>query len=373
MNKFGFIAHPIDTASFYDFLGAWGRFAKKMPERVIRDISNHIPPYKLCSYNNIRSKENISVAGVIVSIPRLPIQIASAPEEEILSLIEKGIKLCVRRGAQIVGLGGFTSVVGNEGEALSRRVSVPLTSGNTFTASLALDGIFKAAHLMELVLSGSTIAVIGATGDIGSICTKILSRKCKKLNIAARNEDKLQEFAAVIKKYGKSEVEVFKYTKDAVKDADIILSATSAVSTIIEPEYLKSGAIICDVSLPANIAREVTRIRNDVFVFEGGLAKIAYPEDIKNARLKSILPGNSIYGCAAETMTLTFEGKFEPYSIGRGNIKEEKIYEIKDMAAKYGITLSDFFCGYKFYTNEDINGIKMNAKKNKERMYVTQR
>jgi predicted amino acid dehydrogenase len=373
MNKFGFIVHPIDMASFYDFFGMWREIAKKLPERLVKNISSCLPSYLLCSFDNIRSSMGVSICGSIAAVPRLPIQIASISEDEMLGLIEAGIKLCAKNGAQVVGLGGFTSVVGNEGEVLSKRVSVPLTSGNTFTASLALDGVFKAASLMGLPLADATVAVIGATGDIGSICTKIFSKKVQKLNIAARNENKLQEVAADIREYGKAQVEVFKYTKDAVKEADIVLSATSAVSTIIEPEYLKIGAIVCDVSLPANIAREVTKVRNDVFVFEGGLAKIAYPDDIKDVRLKSILPGSSIYGCAAETMTLTFAGKFESYSIGRGNIKEEKIYEIKNMAAKYGIVLSDFFCSYKFYTNEDIDNIRKNAERNRDKAYATQR
>lgn len=373
MNKFGFIAHPIDINSFYSFFGIWGKIAKKLPERMVKGISTHLSSYELCSYNNIRSLDGFSVEGILVTVPLLPAQIASMPEEKALCLIEEGVKLCVKKGAQIVGLGGFTSVVGNEGEVLSKRVSIPLTSGNTLTASLALDGIFKAAHLMGLSLSDCTGAVIGATGDIGSICTKALSKKVKKLNIAARNEQKLQEFADEIKTYGTAEVEVFKYTKDAVKYADIILSATSAVATIIEPEFLKPGAIVCDVSLPANIAREVARTRDDVLVFEGGLAKLQYPEDIKNAKLNTILPRDSVFGCAAETIALTFEGRFEPYSIGRGNITEEKIHEIKNMAAKHGITLSDFFCGYNFFTKDAIDNIRKNAERNREKDYVAKR
>ena len=373
MNKFGFIAHPIDRASFYDFFGAWGKYAKKLPERVVKNISKYIAPYELCSFDNIRSSKGISISGSVVAVQRLPIQIASSSEEQMLLLIEKCIKLCAKKGAQLIGLGGFTSVVGNEGEVLSRRTSVPLTSGNTLTASLALDGIFKASYLMNLALSDSTTAIIGATGDIGSICTKILSKKVKKLHIAARNEQRLQEFADMIKKYGNSTVDIFKYTKDAVKDADIILSATSAISTIIEPEYIKPGSIVCDVSLPANIAREVAKIRNDISVFEGGLAKIQYPEDIRNVRLNNILPKDSVFGCTAETMALTFEGRLEPYSIGRGNITEEKIFEIKNIATKHGITLSDFFCGYKFYTEQEIVGIRKNAERNIEKFYAAKR
>lgn len=373
MNKFGFIAHPIDSKTFYDFLGAWSTIAKYLPQSIVKTAVLNLPPYKLCSFDRIRSSQNIEISGSTITLPIMPSQIVSMPEGKALSMIEKAIKICEKEKAKIVGLGGFASVVGNEGEALSKRVSVPLTSGNTLTSSLALDGIYKAAYLMDINLAEATAAVIGATGDIGSICTKVLSKKVKKLNIAARNEKRLQDFAELISNYGNAQVEVFKYTKDAVRTADIVLTATSAVTTIVDAGNLKPGAIVCDVAIPANIAKEVVKTRDDILVFEGGLAKFPYPEDVYNKKLANLVPQNSMYGCVAETISLTLEEKFEPYSIGRGNITEEKLYRIKNISEKHGLTLSDFFCGYKFFTEEDIKNIRKNAERKKEEYYVTER
>jgi len=372
MNKFGFIVHPIDFQTFYGHLGPLGKLLKILPSSISTKFNISMPPRILSSYDKIRFLDG-EISGEVVTLPLMPIQIASLGEEKVLGLIRKGIDLCAKRGAQIVGLGGFTSVVGNEGEVLSKRVSVPLTSGNTLTSSLALDGIYKAAYVMGLSLHEATVAVIGATGDIGSICTKILSNKVRKLNIAARNEQKLNEFASNMKKYGSADVEVFKYAKDAVKNADIVLSATSSVTTIIEPSSLKSGAIVCDVAIPANIAKEVAVLRDDILVFEGGLAKLPYYGDVLNEAVKDLLPKNSMYGCLAEAMVLALEGRFEPFSIGRGNITENKIEEIKSMASRQGIVVSDFFCGYRMFTEKDIEDIRKNAQKNKEKAYAAQR
>lgn len=372
MNKFGFIVHPIDRKTFYGHLGPIGKLMKMLPENISDKFTASLPPRRLVSYGKIRFTKG-AIAGEIVTVPVLPMQFAYLGEEKVLDLIEKAINLCVKKNSQIVGLGGFTSVIGNEGEVLSKRVDIPLTSGNTLTASLALDGIYKAAYIMGVHLSDATVAVIGATGDIGSICTEILSKKVNKLNIAARNEQRLQEFADAIRRLGKATVEVFKYTQDAVRDADIVLSATSAVTTIIDPMHLRPGAIVCDLAIPPSIAKEVAMLRNDILVFEGGLAKLPYPEDIANEIVTDLLPKNSIYGCIAETMTLTLEGKFEAYSIGRGNITEEKLTAMKNMALDNGITVSDFFCGYKIFTEKDIENIKMNAEVNKEKLYAAKR
>lgn len=365
MSTFGFLAHPINEISFYDLLPFWGKFHKFLPKNILKKIASKTKPYRLCRYEKVRSLTGDSVKGDLVMLSLSPIQLASMKEDEALDLVEYAINLCEKYGDQIVALGAFTSVVGNEGEVLSKRVKVPLTSGNTLTASLALDGIYKAAKLMGVNLSNATAAIIGATGDVGSICTKVLSKKVKKLNIAARNEKKLEDFANVVRKYGIAQVDVYKYTKDAVKDADIVLTATSSVTTVIEPQYLKSGAIVCDVALPANIAKEVVKVRNDVLVFEGGLAKLLYMEDIWHKSLINTVPARGVYGCFGEGLVLTLEEKFEPFSLGRGNITEEKLVLIKSLADKHGVVVSDFFCGYKFFTDEDIEQICLNAKRKK--------
>ena len=373
MNKFGFVVHPIDSNFFRDYYLVRRFVSKIVSKKFYPDIIRHIPPYKLCSINNIRSSVGSTIGSDIVLIPLLPAHIAVIDEEKVLNKIKRGISICEKNGAKIVGLGALTSVVGNEGEALSKKVGVPLTSGNTLTASLTLEGIYKAAYLMGLSLINSTIAIIGATGDIGSICTKILSKKVKKINIAARNGQRLQEFAQVVRRYGNAEVEVFKYTKDAIYDVDVILTSTSSITTLIDPMSLKPGAIVCDISIPANIAREIACLRDDILVFEGGLAKFAYEEDAVNNKGINLLPGNNVYGCIAETATLTFENRFESFSMCRGNITENKIAEIWGMADKHGIKLSDFFCGCKFYTEKDIDNVRKSAERNREKAYAARK
>ena len=37
--------------------------------------------------------------------------------------------------------------------------------------------------------------------------------------------------------------------------------------------------------------------------------------------------------------------------------------EITKIAMKHGLKLADFFCGYRFYSEEDIAAIKRNAEK----------
>lgn len=373
INGLGFIGHPIDLEHLYKMLGVWGPLARKIPQFRFKELLKNVPPYRISAVRNIRSLKDVLIDCHIIICPLLPTDMVSMPEELVLNKITAAVKKAERYGAKIATLGGFTSVIGNEGMVVSKRVNIAVTSGNTYTAALAIEGVVKAAYYMDLELSDATLAVIGATGDIGSICTKILAKKVKRLNLIARNTDRLKAFVDTIKKDSGVEVRYYKSYKDALKDADVILTVTSAVSAIIEPMNLKPGAIVCDVAIPANIAKEVVRARNDVFVFEGGLAKLPYQGEVKERMFNDLMPSGSIYGCLAEGVVLAFEGRFENYSLGRGNITEAKVVEISKIAKKHGLQLAPFFCGYRFYSDEDIENIKKNAKRNNSNVSIIKR
>ena len=358
MNKFGFIGHPQSVEHFLKMSGFWEVFLRKISPYKIKSLMYKLPPF---NYNlmRIKSQLGIEACGNGIILPLLPEQIILLGEEQALNKIEQAVRIATRLGARVVGLGGFTSVVGDEGVTLSKRLSVPLTSGNTYPAYLAIEGIKKAASLFELDLRELTATIIGATGDIGSICSKILSKKVKKIYIVARKENKLNDFKNTLTKFGTAEICVPNSVDEAISVSDVILTATTSISGLVDPLKLKPGAIVCDVGFPANITRDVVRVRNDVFVFEGGLCSLPFIDDINDKKFhKAMLSKNCVYGCLGETILLCLDQKFESFSIGRGNITEEKVDEIGRISKKHGFGLSKFFCGYKIYDDKDIDSIK---------------
>ena len=302
------------------------------------------------------------VRGIGIILPLLPEQFVSIGEEVAIQKILKAVRLAERLGARLVALGGFTSIIGNEGEVISKLVNIPVISGNAFPAYLSIEGIEKACKKMHIKMSDSCAAVIGATGDIGSICTKILSKKVKKLYLVARNEIRVRRFFDEIRVRAKAEIVIPADIDEAIINSDIILTATTAIASIIDPLKLKPGSIVCDVAVPANIVKDVVNLRKDVLVFEGGLTKVPNIEKIRDPKFhKAMLSNNCIFGCLAEAILLTMEDRFESFSIGRGNITEEKINEIGVIARKHGFEVSNFFCVYKLFSDEDIDQIRKNA------------
>ena len=178
INSLGFIGHPIDMEHFYKMMGPLAAAVRKISPFHFKEFFKHIPSYRLSTVRDIRSSKSILIDCHIIICPLLPEDmVGGCGEEFVLNRIIQAVRRAEKLGAKIVTLGGFTSVIGDEGEVVSKRVNIAVTNGNTYTASLAIDGILKAAYYMDVDLPNATLAVIGATGDIGSICTKILAKK----------------------------------------------------------------------------------------------------------------------------------------------------------------------------------------------------
>ena len=359
-NRFAFIAHPITPTHLCHIVGGLGGIALgRLSNSALKGIMSNSPPIRLGVCKNVKSKLGMNIEGIGVICPLLPDQFISMSKDFVMSKIMEAINVAKKYEAKIVTLGGFVSIVGDEGMELSKTVDgIAITTGNTCTAALVIEGIIKASSMLNLDLKTSTMAIIGATGDIGSICSQIFSKKVKSLNIVARKQQYLKEFSEAIKNHSNAEIRIFQYTSEAIKNADIVLTTTSSLTTLIEPKALKTKAIVCDVSIPPNISKEIVNVREDILVFEGGLAKLPYHNKIDGKKWNKFIPGSRIYGCLTEAILLTFEKRFENYSIGRGHITEDKVQEMIGLMKKHSIEVSDFYCGNKHFTIQEIEKIK---------------
>lgn len=322
------------------------------------NLNNWLPPRQYLHFGPAMSPSGSCAEGIGILSPLLPQNFVGNSHESVLKHLLSAIRLARDFGAQIVGLGGFTSVFGNEGIELAAASSMAITSGNTFTAALVIEGIRRAAVMKACSLNNCLLAVIGATGDIGSICTRLLAHEVGQVAIAARNETKLREFAEKVSSESGKKVQVFRRAADAVKEADLVLTAASSIAALIEPEALRPGAVVCDVGYPANVAQSVFEKRTDVLVFEGGLASWSGYESLGvGSRLSEFSPFGTLHGCFAETLILALEGKFVPFSLGRGNITENAIHDIQSLADKHGFGLAPLSYGNRIYA--DLNNGKV--------------
>jgi len=143
----------------------------------------------------------------------------------------------------------------------------------------------------------------------------------------------------------------------------MVITVTSALEAVIQPEALKPGAVVCDVARPRDVSKQVAQQRQDVLVIEGGV--VAVPGEV-NFNFDFGFPPRTAYACMAETMILTLEGRCEDYSLGR-NLELARVREIAELADKHGFELAGFRSFEKAVDEETIEQIRRRAAQSKRR------
>jgi len=337
----------------------------KMPSREFLQRLYHITPsFKLCDINDFKSKTGQTANGCIVMATFIPDMMEKDPWV-ISSKIVKACKLAEKNEVGIVALSNFTSIVPERiGQEIAQEVDVPVTTGNSFTAAMAIDGVLKAAQLLKLELSALKLTIVGGTGDIGSACGRVFAEKVKHLNITGRTKPKLKEINAELSKKRKARIIATTDNESAVRDADIVIACASASASFLNIEWFKPGSIICDVGYPKNVSYSPST-REDILIFSGGLAKT--PTQISLPIDMGLPSDDTLYGSFAEGIILALEKRYENFSSEKGGITPRKIDEIRSLGKKHGFELSDFYWADKPVDNLLIEKIKsqIRNKKNK--------
>jgi fatty aldehyde-generating acyl-ACP reductase len=351
LKKFAFFVHPLDMS---DVTRVAPQAANKR-QALVEKILEWTPPHEVSHITGLKSASGEEIEGWFIAMPLLPHMFLNLPRQIVFDKIIQGAKLARERGAQILGLGGFTSVVGEGGIRVAEMVGdLPVTSGNSYTIATSMEATLEAARKLGIELSTATATVVGASGSIGSVCALLLAPQVKKLILVARNQKKLQRVADSIFETTGRMPALFSDVSMGINKADIVVTATSSSGSIIKAHDIKSGALICDVSLPHDVSREVAQMRPDVLVIEGGLVEVPQKVDLN---YDFGYPRGIALACMSETMVLTMEGRFEVFSIGRG-IKIDKVREIAEMARKHDFKLAGFRSFDRMVTDEMIEKVK---------------
>ena len=354
VETFAFIIHPIqikkDVARKFPLLG------KILTEPQINFFSRFFPPVYLSEVAGIRSAATgRELRGWLIACPFTPPTMLSLPVETVYRKIVACGQMAEELGAKILGLGAFTSVVGDAGKTIAERLAIPVTTGDSYTVTMAVEAIREAARVMYLPLRGSTVAVVGATGAIGRTCAQLLTRETGHLTLVGRHIEPLEELREQCAGQG---AEVVASTDiQAIYDADLILAVTSAVHAVIEPQHLKPGAVVCDVARPRDVSRRVAAERDDVLVIEGGMVEVPGEPDF---HFDFGFPPRKAYACMAETMALALEGRYEDYTIGK-EITVAQAREISAIAGRHGFKLSGFRSFEQPVTDEQIDRVREKA------------
>jgi predicted amino acid dehydrogenase len=357
MDSFAFIIHPIDpkrdVSRKFPFLG------RVLSERQIDFFSTFFPPVYISEIEGITSQATgKTIKGWFIACPYTPRRMMELPESAVYRKIIQTGRMAEKLGANILGLGAFTSVIGDAGITIADQLDIPVTTGDSFTVAMAVQAIRDAAHVMDIKIEEATVAVVGATGAIGHVCAELLASEAAQILLIARDEKKLEVLRDKLQPNAHSKI-IISTKMDVLKDAQLILTVTSSIHDIIHPEHLQPGSVICDVARPRDVSAMVAAVRDDILVIDGGMVDV--PGNV-NFNFNFGFPEGKAYACMAETIALTLEGRFEDYTVGK-DITLERVKDITAIAERHGFRMSGFRSFEREVTQEQIETIRKNARK----------
>jgi len=142
VTKFAFIIHALnarDMARKY-------RWAAWLPAGIIEWLMTRTAAQEISEITGIRSATGAQTTGWFVGCPMTARQLVNSdPQQAIARIIEAG-RVAEQLGAQIVGLGAFTAVVGNGGTEVAEALDIAVTTGNSYTVFTAVEGVLEAAR-----------------------------------------------------------------------------------------------------------------------------------------------------------------------------------------------------------------------------------
>jgi predicted amino acid dehydrogenase len=361
MNTFSFVIHPLelkrDAARYKPILGIF-------PEPIIEQIALRMHPKHIASITGIESKTGAQCEGFFVGCPLGTRQLLNLPHEVVYQKLVDAGKFSADNGAKIMGLGAFTSVAGDAGVTVAKRLEgiISVTSGNSYTVYTAVEGMLKGATMMGVDIPNSSVAIVGATGSIGAICAKLLASQVAEVVLLGRDEAKLEKLRFEVESRAdcKAQIRSSIDVRGSIGDSEMVLTVSSAGKELIFPEDLKIGAVICDVARPRDVSKSVVEKRDDVLVIEGGV--ILVPGKDVQFNFEFGFPQSTAFACMSETMMMALEGTYENYTLGR-DITVEQVQRIAQIAKKHGFELAGFRSFEVAVTEETIERVRQNAKR----------
>jgi predicted amino acid dehydrogenase len=215
----------------------------------------------------------------------------------------------------VVGLGALTTSVTAGGVSLRHRTDVAVTNGNAFTAAIVHD---QAGDLLARSGTGR-VAIVGATGSVGSTVAKMLvrTRDADEVILVAANERRLESLRCNLSGRG---VAVRSSTDlPAVRSADVVVLLAPVVGSVLQPQHLGPGTVVLDATQPRSTTTQLARARRDVQILDGGIVSIPSLE-IHGGNVG--LPNGRARADFAETALLALSGHRSHFSIGIPHLEQ---------------------------------------------------
>ena len=293
-------------------------------------------PPQLVERISVTGQSGTTIEGVYIDsvfVPEMLRRFKTAKRK-----VLKAMELAQKTGVNITALGGFTSIIFEDMNLLrEERVSAVqldwqrFTTGNTHTAWVICQQVESSAPLLGIDLSRARIAVVGASGDIGSaVCRWLQRRGVGELLLVARRPQPLIDLQQSL---GEGTILPL---DEALPQADVVVWVASLPQSLqIDTASLRSPCLMIDGGYPKNLDSKAAA--PGVHVLKGGI--VEFWQDIGWQMMEvaeMARPQRQMFACFAEAMLLDFEQIHTNFSWGRNNISLEAMDRIGAASLRHG-------------------------------------
>jgi len=316
------------------------------------------------TYRKICSSQGTNCSGRVFTIFLTPEQLLEN-QARAVDLVVQACRQAKEWGAEVVGLGTMTAVVGSRGEEVNAQSPIPATTGNSLTVYTTLKELQEVVDRLQIDLYRQKVVVVGFPGSIALAVTRaLLNDGLKLIAVGRSNTHFTQRFLADLDDTVKKNIEVTRDLSHALNRGRIIFCATSS-GNIIDPDRLQPGSVVFDIAQPRDVIKKKKK-REDVLIIDAGtvclpktegtafhyvslpfLSSISVPIRVGYSRGFFIynysgLGPYYIPSCLAETIILALEERRESFSLGR-KLDLEKIKEIGALGEKHGFIFDHYY------------------------------
>lgn len=373
-----FLCHMIDE----NHIRSVTKALKKLPNSKLveklsltKDIAEFEIYHAQTIVDALGNEMDIVMLGLPLTSEDLKKSFMSRNKHKVVQKVQRAIDYAKELGATTVGLGQFTSIVSGNGLYLDPR-GMNLTTGNAYTISLTVQSALRSAKQKGINLERTTVALIGAAGNIMSVASSIMADHVGKLILIHHSpieaslkyqeavkriiseivaSESKNELTSIVKSVWKEEMDILVFlshptikqilevTSDLneVEKADIVMCGASSSTGFLTLEMFKKDAVIVDIAVPATIKKELVEElkikRPDLTYHLGGIAQI--PNEQKIGLILFPLQKNQSYACMAETFSIGFSGKKNFLNIG--DLNKSIVMEVTEIANTAGFILGD--------------------------------
>jgi acetylornithine/succinyldiaminopimelate/putrescine aminotransferase/predicted amino acid dehydrogenase len=355
---------------------------KQLPDHKLVEklnLTKDLAEFEIYHHQIVCDKNNQEMDFIMLGVPltseELKKTFVSRNKYQVVKKVQNAIDYAKELGATTVGLGQFTSIVSGNGLYLDPR-GMNLTTGNAYTISLTVQAALRSVEEKGKDLATSTVALIGAAGNIMSVATSIMADKVAKLILihhspleaSLKFQEALKRIINDIANSSASSkvvdtikanwqenmdlihfmnipavMEVLVATSNLmnISNADVVLSGTSSSTGFLTLDLFKKDAVIVDIAVPPTIKKElldqIELTRPDLTYHLGGIAQ--FPKNQSLDLFLFPLGKNESYACMAETFSIGFSGKKNFLNVG--DLNKDIVLEVEGIAREVGFSLGN--------------------------------